>query len=404
MKNAQLSKKIGYYSAMATSLFIAGDLQAQVFYVEIDPDEAMGGLIVPDNFDIDFNDDGDTDISLTEYLWLEIYCDSSTTGVWCDGSTSQFLKVNASSAAFVKSLEGATSYGIDLAVPLASGDTISFDNPYTSSGYTRLLSNAGTWLEFYTDEGDGLYLNWNMQNGLWQYQTNKYLGVKFLIDGQTHFGWVEISTLEGDYFGQPVRIQSYAYETTPELPIIAGFIPTCYPPNPLTPVAITGSTAKIKWEVIAGADHYELQYRQTGAASWITKTVAGVKSFRKVAGLTCDSEYEWRIRSFCSDGEISLYSDIQTFNTSTCRLGEETIEEEPPFSVFSYGSQIYISLDEETPTNWNCKIFNVYGQLLFESQISNSETVLETELPNGIYIVTMEIAGENYAVQVALNR
>ncbi|MBK8344101.1 MAG: T9SS type A sorting domain-containing protein [Bacteroidetes bacterium] len=46
----------------------------------------------------------------------------------------------------------------------------------------------------------------------------------------------------------------------------------------------------------------------------------------------------------------------------------------------------------------------MYGQLLFESQISNSETVLETELPNGIYIVTMEIAGKNYAVQVALNR
>ncbi|MBK8344102.1 MAG: hypothetical protein IPL12_12820 [Bacteroidetes bacterium] len=53
-------------------------------------------------------------------------------------------------------------------------------------------------------------------------------------------------------------------------------------------------------------------------------------------------------QKFCSDGEISLYSDIQTFNTNTCRLGEETIEEEPPFSYSSYGSQIHISLDEET--------------------------------------------------------
>jgi hypothetical protein len=42
--------------------------------------------------------------------------------------------------------------------------------------------------------------------------------------------------------------------------------------------------------------------------------------------------------------------------------------------------------------------------LLFESQISNSETVLETELPNGIYVVAMEQDGENYAIQVGLNR
>jgi len=80
------------------------------------------------------------------------------------------------------------------------------------------------------------------------------------------------------------------------------------------------------------------------------------------------------------------------------------LEEEPPFSIFSYGNQIHISLDEETPANWNCKVFNMYGQLLFEKQISNSETVLEMELPNGIYVVSMEMDGENYAIQVGLNR
>jgi len=404
MKNAQLSKKIGYYSAMATSLLVAGDLQAQVAYVDIDPDENMGGYWEPDYLEIDFNTDGNIDITLNQIVWWDIYCDSSTYGITCEGSTSQFLFATADSAEVIRSITGITSYGVEMSQPLIIGDTISFVGPYTSSGFARLISNGGTWHNHYSDFGVWGYVDWDFQTGLWQFQNHKYLGVKFLIDGLTHFGWIEISTIETDDISQSVIIHSYAYETTPELPIIAGFIPTCYPPNPLTPVAITGTTAKIKWEVIAGADHYELQYRQTGAATWITKTVAGIKSFRKVAGLTCDSEYEWRIRSFCSDGEISLYSDIQTFNTNTCRLGEESLDEEPPFSIFSYGNQIHISLDEETPTNWNCKIFNVYGQLLFESQISNSETVLETELPNGIYIVTMEIAGKNYAVQVALNR
>lgn len=80
------------------------------------------------------------------------------------------------------------------------------------------------------------------------------------------------------------------------------------------------------------------------------------------------------------------------------------LEEEPPFSIFSNGNQIHNSLDEETPTNWNCKIFNMYGQLLFQSQISNSETVLITELPNGIYIVTMEINGTLYSTQILLSK
>lgn len=404
MKNLLLSKRLACYSVMATALTINSDVQAQVAYVDIDPDEPMFGFITPDNYDIDFNADGITEITISQNLWLEIYCDSSTYGIWCTGSTSQILFVNAESAWFVESTAEATSYGIELAVPLNSGDTISFEAQFTDSGFTRLLRNSGTWAHSYTDFGDATYLDWNFQNGLWQFQNNKYLGVNFLIDGQMHYGWVEISTIEGEDIRQGVAIQAYAYETTPDLPIIAGFIPTCYPPNPLPPTAITGTTAKIKWEVIAGADHYELQYRQVGAAIWTTKTVAGVKSFRKIAGLTCDSEYEWRIRSFCSDGEISLYSEIQTFNTNTCRIGEEMLEEEPPFSIFSYGNQIHISLDEETPANWNCKVFNMYGQLLFEKQISNSETVLETALPNGIYVVSMEMDGENYAFQVGLNR
>jgi hypothetical protein len=54
--------------------------------------------------------------------------------------------------------------------------------------------------------------------GLWQYQTNKYLGIKFLIDGKTHFGWMRLTVgaaLTGYASG-------YAYETIADKPILAG--------------------------------------------------------------------------------------------------------------------------------------------------------------------------------------
>jgi hypothetical protein len=134
MKNTQLSKKIGYYSSMATSLLVAGDLQAQVAYADIDPDENMGGYWEPDYLEIDFNTDGNIDITLNQIVWWDIYCDSSTYGITCEGSTSQFLFATADSAEVIRSITGITSYGVEMSQPLIIGDTISFEGPYTSSG------------------------------------------------------------------------------------------------------------------------------------------------------------------------------------------------------------------------------------------------------------------------------
>ncbi|MGD0570185.1 MAG: hypothetical protein ABSA78_17415 [Candidatus Sulfotelmatobacter sp.] len=49
--------------------------------------------------------------------------------------------------------------------------------------------------------------------GDWSDVSNRFLGVKFLIDGETHYGWVRMSG-----YGQ---IDGYAYETIPNKPIFA---------------------------------------------------------------------------------------------------------------------------------------------------------------------------------------
>jgi hypothetical protein len=54
---------------------------------------------------------------------------------------------------------------------------------------------------------------------------NKYLGVSFLLDGQTHFGWVRLTvTTNADLNGPALTatITGYAYETVPNKPILAG--------------------------------------------------------------------------------------------------------------------------------------------------------------------------------------
>jgi hypothetical protein len=71
-------------------------------------------------------------------------------------------------------------------------------------------------------------------HGNWNNVTNHYLGFKFQIAGETHYGWArfDVRVLTG-----PVRINAlltgYAYETIPNRPIVAG--KTSGPAEPESP-------------------------------------------------------------------------------------------------------------------------------------------------------------------------
>ena len=56
---------------------------------------------------------------------------------------------------------------------------------------------------------------------------NRYLGLRFIIKGKTHFGWARLNLTvkkgqDGRFQGFGVLLTGYAYETIPKKPIIAG--------------------------------------------------------------------------------------------------------------------------------------------------------------------------------------
>jgi hypothetical protein len=53
---------------------------------------------------------------------------------------------------------------------------------------------------------------------------DRYLGVRFLIDGKTHYGWIRLTVTAPSAAGQfmSAMITGYAYETVPNKPISAG--------------------------------------------------------------------------------------------------------------------------------------------------------------------------------------
>lgn len=61
--------------------------------------------------------------------------------------------------------------------------------------------------------------------GLWNNVKNRYLGLKFSINGKTHFGWARLNVTCTTTFGNHVvtgLLTGYAYETVPNKPIITG--------------------------------------------------------------------------------------------------------------------------------------------------------------------------------------
>jgi len=75
----------------------------------------------------------------------------------------------------------------------------------------------------YSDKGDMVAFlsepSGQFLTGSWLNVTNRFLGVKFIIGGQIHYGWIGFRGVSGI---ESAAFAGWAYETTPNKPIAAG--------------------------------------------------------------------------------------------------------------------------------------------------------------------------------------
>lgn len=400
MKNSYPPISLSAYSAIAIAMGTHVSLDAQVVYTDVDPDEHF---ITWNNdlFVIDFDENGINDVTISQHLWIIVSLFSSTSGWSTMGWVDQAISVIAYDV--LNNVPGSVVEYAKGATPLMTGEIISFGSSWNDYGFARLWNGEGDYHNWVDEYGIGGDTDFDEIEGQWYNEEDKYLGVQFLIDGAVHFGWVQLTTDSTSKIYQNVYIKAYAYEATPGAPIYAGILPGCFPPSPIGASSITGTTAKLKWVAMDSVDHYELQYRQAGAIDWTTKTVAGIKSFRKVAGLNCDSNYEWRVRTICEDGELSVYSDVQTFATASCRTGEIPDQNEEAVTIFSTGKNIQIYFETKPEENMMCTVFDMLGNIVLTQPVNNEVNKISTSLPAGLYIVHVFYNNYSYANKVVIN-
>ena len=126
---------------------------------------------------------------------------------------------------------GVESRGIECAAVLPKGVRVGPGKPFAAEA--ALFSRAGSYTRGVTS-----HCKWH------EASRGAFLGLKFVVDGQTHYGWAHV-TAGANNLDTPV-LNGYAYETVPNQPILTGQTSgpvenadSFAPINPLAPTPAT---------------------------------------------------------------------------------------------------------------------------------------------------------------------
>ena len=200
----KFSKRLTQYSALVTAMSgIMVNAQEEIVYTNI-PDYSGN----PDPFYIiDFNNDGINDFAV--FNSYTSYYNSFYNALYGYVFGSNKLLGNVNSFIYSNPVYSIGPYNVGFIYPFA------LDSGAIISG------GQNTWLNQYYDFDIGInFLNYdNCYFGEWCDVQDKFIGVQFKIGANTHYGWAR---LDVGTSGLSWTIKDYAYNMTPNAPILAG--------------------------------------------------------------------------------------------------------------------------------------------------------------------------------------
>ncbi|WP_274475165.1 T9SS type A sorting domain-containing protein [Mangrovimonas aestuarii] len=228
MKTKFISK-LNYSLFLVLAYFALDGMNSygQIVYTDIEPDFVGDNL--NNNYDLDLNNDGTVDFTFSSY------------------ESSQALTVSTSSP-LVNAFYGLAPWYCT-AKPMNNGDLINNLGSNTPLAY---------WCEF--TGGIGLIQDWPDIGYFWTDSPDKYLGLRFNIMGNIHYGWARMDLTNSAQW----TIKDYAYNSVAGEGIIAGQTTLTIEDNTLADkVKITTSNNLITIHNLTALSNYNL-YTITG--------------------------------------------------------------------------------------------------------------------------------------------
>lgn len=186
-----LHSRISKYTAVAGAVVSAAGAQAQVVYTDVNPDYSHDA---PQNngfaaYPLDLNNDQTIDFVVAS-------------------------RDTVTPNAHVR-LTFAAPYGAGNAV---AGETPSAYDYALALDINTMVDSTLNWIAatntmaYNVDSANPYNENWN---GV----TDKYLGLQFVVGGNTHYGWARLDSYA---IGDSIVVKDYAYEATPNVGIMTG--------------------------------------------------------------------------------------------------------------------------------------------------------------------------------------
>ena len=192
-----LQKNLNAYALSAAAagvalLAVSPHAEAEIIFTPVNGNIASGS-----KYALDLNHDGVIDFTLENDLHL------STTPFGDDLNIVPAVKGNAVWQGARERYNQADAAALPAGVPVGSGKPFIFQK--VNMAYASLT--ALTYVS----------------GGPWKNSTNRFLGLRFLINGEVHFGWARLTVL-ADKHREAVKatLTGYAYETVANQPILTG--------------------------------------------------------------------------------------------------------------------------------------------------------------------------------------
>jgi hypothetical protein len=195
--------RLARFSAFAGAVLASSAVNSQIVYTNVDPDIIID--TASGQYNLDFNVDAMIDVTLNVMNVMEFTSISTSTSAVYAGS---LAVVTPGIGAGVVAILGSSSSSYVTA--MNNGDLIGTAAVFGGSSMAALAVDITITSSF---------SSYQISNGAFLGVTDKFLGVKFLIGTNTHYGWARLDVSAN---ADTIRLKDYAYNVAADSPILAG--------------------------------------------------------------------------------------------------------------------------------------------------------------------------------------
>jgi hypothetical protein len=364
IKKDSIIKKIASYSALASCALIAGEANGQIVYHKLTPADTIplprffgGG-----SYSLDLNGDGVEDflVSVVQY----------DLGGGSYNEERFFARVYG--AGNIDKIEAAKLYGS----LLQNGQSIGENKQWKDSrGYALLcditLNRSFGVSEYFT-------------RGNWKNQVDKFVGLRIKNEstGDFNYGWLRLSVEFVNHDAGFMIVKDYAYQQTPNTPIIAGETGT----NCLPVVSLSANGHK----TIAPGDSVALHvigFKKGDVVTWF-RNGAILKS-DSVSSLIVTEHglYSALVENKKGCGQLTDSIQIKAVmpGMTTTEMNARSVSEIYVYNKTLVGKILSKDLSEST-----LSIYNELGQEVLKQNVNEDNFTINLEsLSTGIYFVRL---------------